>query len=356
MCTTTICSVRMCRRFVGWMALTILVMAGIPAVSNAQQSTVEVKQEKITSQALAGNLFGDPTERKIYVLLPPGYATNERRYPVVYVMPWTRGDPSGHAGGFMETMEWLLRDGEIKEMIVVIPDGSNTLGTSHFMSSSTLGDYETYATQEVVGYVDTHYRTLPARDSRGLTGCCAGGVASMRLGLKYPTLFSVVAATDGSFDDSLEVWPSAVAAVKHLKELPKDVSDLDLSGATGWYIQASAATSPDPDNPPFYGEMPFRIVDGQGELVPEVIARIVENDAAHEARRYVQQPVRLRGILIRHGVWDTDFSMTIHSFVQLLTELGVEHEYVEEQTGHCGSGWEAASLKYMSDKLVFEEK
>jgi hypothetical protein len=39
----------------------------------------------------------------------------------------------------------------------------------------------------------------------------------------------------------------------------------------------------------------------------------------------------------------------------LLTDLGIEHEYVEENTGHCGSGWEAASLKYMPDKLAFEE-
>ena len=73
-------------------------------------------------------------------------------------------------------------------------------------------------------------------------------------------------------------------------------------------------------------------------------------------RRYLQQPVRLRGILIRHGVYDTQVAMSVHSFVQLLTDLGIEHEYVEEKSGHCGSGWERASLKYMSDKLAFEEE
>jgi hypothetical protein len=51
-----------------------------------------------------------------------------------------------------------------------------------------------------------------------------------------------------------------------------------------------------------------------------------------------------------------DFSMSVHSFVQLLTNLGIEYEYVEEQTEHCGSGWEKASLKYMSDNLVFEDE
>ena len=111
----------------------------------------------------------------------------------------------------------------------------------------------------------------------------------------------------------------------------------------------------DPDNPPFYCEMPFRIVDGRGEFVPEVVAKIVDNDAAHEARRYVQQPVRLRGIRIQHGTNDSMWAPSIHSFEQVLTDLGIEHQYVEEKSGHCGGGWVAASLKFMSDKLAFEK-
>ena len=207
-----------------------------------------------------------------------------------------------NAWGFKRAMESLLRKGEIKEMIVVVPDGTNKLTGGLFLSSSTLGDYETYVTQEVVDYVDTHYRTLPTRDSRGLAGCSSGGTTSMRLGLKYPNVFSVVAATGGEWDYSPEVWPTDVERVQRLTELPRDVSDLD--DVTGWWVQLAAGAAPDPDNPPFYCEMPFRIVDGRGEFVPEVIAKIVEHDAAHEARRYVQQPVRLRGILIQHGMYD----------------------------------------------------
>jgi enterochelin esterase-like enzyme len=337
-----------------WLVLTILVMVETPAVSVAQQPTVELRQETITSQALAGNLLGDPAERTVYVLLPPGYATSDHRYPVVYVMPWGRGEPTDNAWGFMLAMKSLLGRGEIKEMIVVVPDGTCKFQGGLFLSSSTLGDYETYATQEVVDYVDTHYRTLPTRDSRGLAGCSNGGTTSMRLGLKYPTVFSVVAATGGEWDYSLEVWPADLEKVQRLKELPRDVSDLDLGGIIEWGVYLAAGAAPNPDNPPFYCEMPFRIVDGRGEYVPEVWAKIVENDAAHEARRYLQQPVRLRGILIRHGVYDTKIAMSVHSFVQVLTDLGIEHEYVEEKSGHCGPGWEKASLQYMSDKLVFE--
>jgi poly(3-hydroxybutyrate) depolymerase len=345
-----------------WLVLTILVMVETPAVSTAQQPKVEVRQVTITSQALAGNLFGDPTERTVYVLLPPGYATSDHRYPVVYVMPWGDGEPTDNASSFAWAMESLLGRGVIKEMIVVVPDGSSKLKGGLFLSSSTLGDYETYVTQEVVDYVETHYRTLPTRDSRGLAGCSNGGTTSMRLGFKYPTVFSVVAATDGEWDySSPEVWPSNKEEMRRslvmLKELPRDVSDLDIAGAIGWFVLMAAATVPDPDNPPFYCDMPFRIVDGQAEVVPEILTKMVEIDTAHEARRYVQQPVRLRGILLRRGVYDPKIPMSsVHSFVQVLTDLGIEHEYVEEESDHCGYGWEAASLKYMSDKLVFEEK
>jgi S-formylglutathione hydrolase len=316
---------------------------------------VQYVYDTITSQALAGNLLGDPVERTAHILLPPGYAASDKRYPVVYVTPWGEGDPSGNAAGFAIAMDSLLRNGEVNEMIVVVPDGTNKLGASQFRSSATIGDYEGYFTQEVVDYVDAHYRTLPTRESRGLAGCSTGGGASMRLGLRYPNVFSVVAATDGSYDDSLEMWPGDLDTVRGLKELPGEVSDLEKLGMTGWYIQAAAGTAPDPNKPPFYCEMPFRIVNGRGEFVPEVIAKIVENDAAHEARRYVQQPVRLRGIRFQHGLDDTDYSAQVHSFEKLLTDMGIEHEYVEEKTGHCGHGWEAATLKYMSDKLAFEE-
>jgi S-formylglutathione hydrolase FrmB len=312
-------------------------------------------RDKIASKALAGNLLGDPAERTVYVILPPGYETSGKRYPVVYVMPWGDGEPFANATTFYATMN-LLPKGEINEMIVVVPDGTNKLQASQFRSSPTIGDYETYVSQDVVNYVDTHYRTLPARESRGLAGCSNGASASMRLGLKYPDVFSAVAATDGGYDDSLEVWPTDVEEVQNLKELPTDFSDLNFHEMTGWYVEAAAGTAPDPDNPPFYCEMPFRIVDGRGEFVPEVIAKIVEHDAAHEAQRYVQQPVRLRGILIRHGLQDTDYVPSVQSFKKLLTDLGIDHQYVEEETGHCGTGWEAASLKFMSDKLAFEEK
>ena len=234
-------------------------------------------------------------------------------------------------------------------------DGTDSLGGSNFRSSAIIGDYETYLTQDVVNYIDAHYRTLATRASRGLTGCLNGGSAAMRLGLLYPGVFSVVAPTDGVYDESLEVWPSDVESLHQLTELPQDISHLELAGLTGWYVQRAAAYAPAPDNPPFYCEAPFRIVDGHGEFVPEVIAKIVEHDAAHEARRYMQQPVRLRGILIQQASREeADYVGSTRDFEKLLTELSIEHEYMEPAGSHCIHPWKPVALKYMTEHLVFQ--
>ena len=159
MSTSTVFNVRACHYFVVWMALILLVVSVIATVGVAQ-TPMEMKQETLTSKALAGNLLGNPAERTVYILLPPSYATSDRRYPVVYVMPWGDGDPYVNAKGFKSAMNSLLHKGEVKEMIVVIPDGIYRFGPSLFLSSPILGDYETYVTQEVVEYIETHYRTL----------------------------------------------------------------------------------------------------------------------------------------------------------------------------------------------------
>lgn len=77
----------------------------------------------------------------------------------------------------------------------------------------------------------------------------------------------------------------------------------------------------------------------------------------HEAQRYVSQPVRLNGLQIQHALRDpynpTDI---VRSVEAQLTELGIDHEYVEVDAGHCSFDWDGASLTFMSDHLVGEEQ
>ncbi len=333
-----------------------------PAGQPVHAPRMELQQFDFASQALAGNLVGDPATRTIFVLLPPDYATSTRRYPVLYVLPWGTSESALTVPDFRIATESLLKKGKIPGLILVFPDGANKFGASLFGSSPVIGDYESYLVHELVNYVDANYRTLPARESRALAGCSNGGDPTMRLALKYPEVFSVAAPSGGVYDEALESNAFLLKELETLSKLPEtitEVSNLSASSPyplTAWFIEAAAARVPNADNPPLLLDMPFRIINGHAEIVPEVAARIAEQDSAHEARRYVEQPLRLRGILIQHGLLDRyNPTEQVRAFDSLLTSLGIEHEYQEIDGGHCANRWEEITLEFVANHLLFEE-
>lgn len=316
--------------------------------------------DQLVSKALEGNLLNDPTTRRFKVLLPPNYFYTDKRYPVVYVLPWGPGYAGQGFDGFEVEINLFLKEQPDKEMIFVSPDASNALGASLFRSSATIGDYETYITHELVEYVDSHYRTLPNRENRGIGGCSNGGDGAMHLALKYPDIYSVAAPAGGTYIETPEqnsFLLKELGKIKTLPEAPAGVSRMNETfPLTTWYIQLAAGVAPNPDNPPLYLDMPFQMVDGQVEIVPEVSAKMTAADAAHLAEQTMQQPQRLNGLLIQHALQDV-YAPTelVRAFDALLTKLGIEHQYVEDNTSHCFQDWEMATLQFMAEHLLFDE-
>ena len=75
-------------------------------------------------------------------------------------------------------------------MIVVMPNAYSKYGGSMYSSSVTTGDWEMYIAEDLVAYMDSHYRTIPERGSRGLAGHSMGGYGAVRIGMKRPDVFS----------------------------------------------------------------------------------------------------------------------------------------------------------------------
>ena len=316
---------------------------------------VEIKKGEITSQALAGNLLGDPATRNFYVLLPPSYNTSDKLYPVVYVLHWYTGQYRSMVGSVKDPYETALREGDVQEMIFVFPDAYNKLAGSLYLSSPTIGDYETYITRELVDTIDANYRTIKHRDSRGITGCSMGGDGSIYLALKYPDVFSVAAPFSATYDWARD--PTWQRAVEKIDKLPKDFDEIGILGWEGeMFYAAAAATASNPDKPPFYFDTPFAIVDGTTQIVPEVADKINAADPVHELGRYLDQPVQLRAIMIYHSDNDSIAPVELaRDFDKQLTDLGVEHEYLEVPGTHCGPSYDPV-VKFMSDHLVGEEQ
>ena len=182
---------------VGPLCLAILEASAVAQVKNnvpdivpgARPDTVE--HIKVHGTALEGNLEGDAVDRDVIVFLPPGYASDRRRrYPVVYAL---HGYSIGAEQWSQEihvpqTIEGAFAKGA-KDMIVVLPDSKTVHNGSMYSSSITTGDFENFIARDLVAYVDAHYRTLAARESRGLVGHSMGGYGATRIGMKHADVF-----------------------------------------------------------------------------------------------------------------------------------------------------------------------
>ena len=60
--------------------------------------------------------------------------------------------------------------------------------------------YETYIIKELIPEIDKKFRTLADREHRIIAGLSMGGYGSIKFGLKYPNLFSIVGSFSGAFD------------------------------------------------------------------------------------------------------------------------------------------------------------
>lgn len=152
--------------------------------------------EKFLAPSLQGNHGGEDPLRRITIYLPPGYAENKQHYPVIYylhgvlgndslMMAWTRFD---------ELMDASILSGHIHPMIFVLPNSDNNFGGSFYTNSTLTGNWADYIAKDVVDYIDKKYRTIPNRNSRGLSGHSMGGNGALKIGMLYPDVFGAIYA------------------------------------------------------------------------------------------------------------------------------------------------------------------
>ena len=146
--------------------------------------TGQLEEHVITSELLRDNPLRDPHERPLWVYLPPGYDDQqELRYPVVYVIQGYTGhltmwrNRAPYRQPFIETADAVFARGEAPPAIVVYVDAWTSYGGSQFVDSPGTGRYHSYLCDEVVPWVDGHYRTRPQAAHRAIMGKSSGGFA-----------------------------------------------------------------------------------------------------------------------------------------------------------------------------------
>jgi S-formylglutathione hydrolase FrmB len=139
--------------------------------------------------------FSDAVQRNmvINVLLPRDYEKKETRYPVLYLC---HGVTSNfHEFEYVGVPEYLNRF----DMIVVMVD----VGNSWYVNWATSeGDQQNnfadLVCNDIINYVDEHYRTIAERKGRAINGISMGGFGALSLGLSHPELFCSIGSHSGA--------------------------------------------------------------------------------------------------------------------------------------------------------------
>jgi predicted alpha/beta superfamily hydrolase len=136
------------------------------------------------------------------VFLPQGYDENElERYPVLYMQDGQNlFFPDEAFGGkhwrIQETLELLARMNLVRKVIVV---GVYPRDRMREYTEPGCASYARFLAQELVPWVDAHYRTLAGPAGRALLGSSLGGVVSFFTGWEHPDVFGNVGAMSSTF-------------------------------------------------------------------------------------------------------------------------------------------------------------
>jgi enterochelin esterase family protein len=173
------------------------------AERDVPHGTVEVVKYRSTAGA----------EKQMHIYLPPDYASaSDRHYPVLYLV---------HGGGENDThwtksgfthriLDNLIADGKARPMIVVMPNASDLFtGTPPKLGEDDACSREFI--QDILPFVDSHYRTRPNRESRAIAGLSMGGFVVLNTGLTHLETFGeLYVFSSGYWPRELEVFKANI--------------------------------------------------------------------------------------------------------------------------------------------------
>lgn len=317
------------------------------------QKTLQGRLEQITvhGNSLEGNLEGDSPDREVFVYLPPSYDREpNRRYPVVYTLHGY-GLHARQWVGFanVSVLEKDLAAGTAKEMILVSPDAFSLQNGSFYSNSKTTGDWETFIAVELVQYIDSHYRTIPNRMSRGLAGHSMGGYGTLRIGMKHPEVFSSLYAMSACcMLDTAEVTP----AMTQLDAIHSKQEALKLPFNQKSPLARAAAWSSNPNNPPLYIDLPVK----NGNPQPVVAAKWMANSLMVMLQQYAPNLKKMKAIDMNVGLQDA-LLQTNRDMDAALTDAAVPHHFETFEGDHNGQvrlNFETKVLPFFSRELAFQ--
>ncbi|MDQ1724762.1 MAG: hypothetical protein QOG52_1790 [Frankiaceae bacterium] len=319
-------------------------------------------------ESLRGNPLGDPAERPLNVYVPPGYDDEpDRRYPSIYVLQGYTGhvamwdNRSAYRLTFPEAADGVFARGDAPPAIVVFVDAWTLYGGSQFVDSPAVGNYHSYLCNDVVTWVDAHYRTLDAPAHRGVSGKSSGGFGAFITPMLRPDLFGGFASHAGDAGDAYCYIEEFGKATRALREYGGDIwawwddfrkrpgatksTDMTLLMTLG----CSAAFCPEPD-----GTVVLPFDTRSGRLREDVWQRYLDWDPVRMVPAHADALRGLKAVWIDAGTRDEWFlDLGAQAMVDALAEIGVTDVHFETfDAGHGGIDYRyPLSLAYLAQRL-----
>jgi enterochelin esterase-like enzyme len=145
--------------------------------------------------------------RRAFVYTPPGYDQDlNERYPVLYLQHgWGENEYGwGVQGRANLIMDNLIAEGKTKPFIIVMTYGMTNEIRFGGLRNFDIGPFQTVLVEELIPYIDTHFRTLSDQPNRAMAGLSMGGMETKLITLKNLDKFSHIGLFSGgtiSLDD-----------------------------------------------------------------------------------------------------------------------------------------------------------
>ena len=322
------------------------------------------------SHVLRGNPLGDPHERPLWVYLPPGYddAPGER-FPTVYLIQGLTGqldmwrNRSPFRRNMPELVDELLAGGDVPTTVVVWVDCWTSLGGSQFLDSPATGRYLTYVCDEIVAFIDEHYRTIADREHRGIQGKSSGGYGAMVLPMLRPDRWGALATHAGDalfeacylpgFRESARVLRDRYDGSferfwQDFRSRPALSRDGDGELLNDWCMAACYSADED-------GTVHLPYDPATGRLNAEVWTRWLERDPVRMVAKHAEALRSMRAIYIDAGSKDQFFlDLGAEAFRRELEAIGVTDVAFElfDATHDAIEYRYPMSLRYLAERLA----
>lgn len=145
--------------------------------------------------------------RRAFVYTPPDYDQNlDKRYPVLYLQHGYGEDETGwtNQGKANLIMDNLIAEGKAKPFIIVMTYGMTNEIEFGGLRNFDIKPFQTVLIDELIPYIDEHFRTLTDQSNRAMAGLSMGGIETRLITLNNIDKFSHIGIFSGgsiSLDD-----------------------------------------------------------------------------------------------------------------------------------------------------------